>query len=368
LGTLPLPMHKIQPINVKRYPASSNRSLRAWSAADEYLVKKVEDSSSAPQKCIIYNDTFGHLAAHIVGKTTDIVWETSSQKGAIEKNLESNKKLDPSQTFLAPFDKPRLKPEIGVLKIPKSLDLFEFYLQHFAQHCSVKGELVCAFMTRHFSKQMLDIAAEYFEDITQSLAWKKSRLLILKNVKKQDKKSLIRTFEHEKDTISQYFGVFSSNSIDLGTQFLLDKLTINEDVKTVMDLGCGNGILGKHILQKNKGIDLHLVDDSYLALESAKLNVTGDKVHYHNAYTLASIADTAFDLIVSNPPFHVEHEIDISLPIRLFEEAHNCLAENGSFQLVANHHLNYKTHLDKRFSNVTIVAENEKYVVYNCLK
>ena len=72
--------------------------------------------------------------------------------------------------------------------------------------------------------------------------------------------------------------------------------------------------------------------------------------------------------MVSNPPFHVEHEIDINLPLELFKQVHRCLSDAGTFQLVANNHLNYKTHLVKIFGDVEVTAQNEKFVVYTCSK
>ena len=361
-------MHKTKPVVVKRYPASTNRSLRAWSAADEYLVKYIEDLPKSAQKCITYNDTFGYLANHISRKPMYTVCETASQQGAIVKNLEANKLAQDDQTLLTPFDKPSLKPDVGILKIPKSLDLFEFYLNHFTQHCSVKGQLICGFMTRHFTKQFLEIAGDYFEDVQQSLAWKKSRLLILKKIKKQPKKTLLRTFSHKNETYSQHYGVFSSKTIDAATQFLAQNMAIPDSAQKVMDLACGNGYLGKMMLAQNANLETHLVDDSFLAIESARQNVTGSNVHFHQLFTLSDFDSDSLDYIVSNPPFHVEHEIDISLPIRLFKEAHQCLKSDGVFELVANQHLNYKTHLIKIFKQVDIVNENDKYVVYRCVK
>ncbi len=367
-GLLPLSMHKTKPIVVKRYPASNNRSLRAWSAADEYLIKALNELQAVPKKSILYNDSFGYLAIHADVETTDIVCETASQKGAIEKNLDSNKRTTTGQTFLSPFDKPRLKPDVGLLKIPKSLDLFEVYLQHFSQHCSVKGELICGFMTRHFSKQLLELASVYFEDVQQSLAWKKSRLLILKKVKKQPEKDLIHSFLYENETITQHFGVFSAKMIDTATQFLAKNMSTPLGEVKVMDLACGNGILGKLMLDANADLEVHLVDDSFLAIESAKMNVKGKKVHFHQQYTLSAFEPNSFDYIACNPPFHVDHEIDISIPIRLFKEAHACLKVDGVMEIVANQHLNYKTHLIKMFSSVDIVKEDDKYVVYRCVK
>jgi 23S rRNA (guanine1835-N2)-methyltransferase len=360
-------MLKKQGLKIKRYPASTNRSLQAWSSADEHILIHLKETDISTSSVITYGDSFGYLTSQINAKNHYVIVNTASQQGAIEKNLSENK-TKAEHEFLNPLQKPKLKPKFGLVKIPKSLELFELYLDHFTQHSSVSGQLICGFMTRHFSKQMVELGERYFQDITQSKATKKSRLLILKKPIKQTKKGIINQYSFKKHEISQYFGVFSSKSIDPASQFLIDNLPKVEGENKVLDLGCGNGIIAKVLLEKDKDLNIHLVDDSFLALESAKLNVTGSNVAFHHAHNLDQLNSDFFDLIVSNPPFHVEHEIDISLPLRLFRESHRTLKVGGAFRLVSNQHLNYKTHLVKIFSEVEIISENDKYVIYNCIK
>jgi 23S rRNA (guanine1835-N2)-methyltransferase len=145
-------------------------------------------------------------------------------------------------------------------------------------------------------------------------------------------------------------------------------MTVPENTNKVLDLASGNGILAMEVQKVVPEAEIHLLDDSFLAIESSKLNVKGDSVLFHYDNDLNKINNNQFDYVISNPPFHVEHEIDINLPVELFKQVHRCLSSNGSFQLVANNHLNYKTHLVKIFSKVEITAQNDKFVVYTCSK
>ena len=145
-------------------------------------------------------------------------------------------------------------------------------------------------------------------------------------------------------------------------------MVIPNDASCVLDLASGNGILAKEVQKILPQAEIHLLDDSFLAIESSKLNVKGDSVVFHHTNDLNKINNGQFDYVISNPPFHVEHEIDINLPIELFKQVHRCLTNNGTFQLVANNHLNYKTHLIKIFGNVETTAQNDKFVVYACQK
>ena len=80
------------------------------------------------------------------------------------------------------------------------------------------------------------------------------------------------------------------------------------------------------------------------------------------------IRDRYFDLVVSNPPFHFENETNIEVSIKLFQEVGRCLKEDGKFQLVASRHLNFNTHLIKIFADVYVIAEDEKFEIYECLQ
>ena len=213
---------------------------------------------------------------------------------------------------------------------------------------------------------MLEIAGEYFEVVEQSLSKKKARLLILSKPKNVEKKVFINTITQEKGEIKQYFGVFSAKKIDYATQFLIENLEPPEIVETVLDLACGNGILAKEVAKEFPAAEYHLIDDSMLAIESAKLNVRGDNYHFYHNNNLEDLGSNTMDYIVCNPPFHVEYEIDISLPLRLFRAAEKKLKPEGKFQVVANTHLNYKPHLEKIFKMVKVVHDNDKFIVYSC--
>ncbi|MBL4708341.1 MAG: methyltransferase [Flavobacteriales bacterium] len=110
------------------------------------------------------------------------------------------------------------------------------------------------------------------------------------------------------------------------------------------------------------------MDDSYLAVESAKLNVQGENIQHHFNNNLSDFEDETFDLIITNPPFHFEYEINIKIPLQLFKECFRCLKLNGNLQIVANKHLNYLTHLKSIFPTVQILAQNDNFVIYKCAK
>ena len=355
-----------QELTINRVPESTNNSLRAWSAADELLIAQLNESKS--DSVLVYNDGFGYLSAYAQPKKVYGAFDSKSQVKATTENFVTNSlntdNFVPS-SLLSSLPK---KVEIGMMKIPKSLELFELFISHFVKNSTEESVLLCGFMTRNFTKQLVERAQQYFDEVEQSLSKTKARLLILKTPKKVSEKSMIKSIPFGEEEIKQYYGVFSSNHIDYATQFLIENLEPPEIVNSALDLASGNGILAKEIQKQFPESELILVDDSLLAIESSKLNLTGNKLSFFHNNNLEDIASNSLDYVVSNPPFHVEYEVDISLPLRLFRAVEKKLVNEGKFQLVANSHLNYKPHLEKIFKRVKVVFDNDKFVVYSCYK
>lgn len=354
---------------IDRYPATTQTSLQAWSAADEYLLRHLSTLETVPQPIAIYDDRFGFLAVLLHEREVVSVISAKSQEKAIHLNLKANQLDAASRKWADPLT-PLSEPiAMALIRIPKSIDLFRLYLAHAAEALPEDGQVVCSFMTRHFSAQILETAALYFESAEQSLAWKKSRLLILKGPKKVEKESMLSEVSFSEDrTLQQYPGVFSANKVDPATRMLIEQLRIGDTVQRALDLGTGNGVLAAAIHAQRPDIEMHVLDDSFLAVESARLNLDPAHTHFHCNNSLEAFEDHFFDLVVSNPPFHFEHENNIEISLHLFEEVLRCLKVGGTFQLVGNRHLNYKVHLARQFRMVKILAETPKFVVYQCTK
>ena len=350
-----------------RYPATSNRSLRPWSAADEHLLQHLDYQEIKPEKLAILSDRFGFLTTILHSHQPFVILNYKSQEKAIHLNLKQNNLTDKMIRFLNPLEKIPSEIETAIIKVPKSLELFQLQLFQLSEALTDNAVVFCSFMTKYFSPQILKIANQFFEKVEQSNAWKKSRVLILQKKKTFQKISIANKIPFQKQTYQQYFGVFSANNIDYATQFFIEHLKPTKENFRVLDLASGNGILARTIQLQIPTNELHLMDDNWLAIESSKLNLK-ETSFFHYSDSMEIFKDEYFDLVVSNPPFHFENETNIEVAIKLFEEVARCLKPNGSFQLVASKHLNFKTHLIKLFSSVNILAENKKFVIYDCMR
>jgi 23S rRNA (guanine1835-N2)-methyltransferase len=356
-------------MQIKRYPPTQNKSLRPWSAAEAYMLAYLEEKELSIKQPLIYQDRFGYLSCQLQQQHPVVVLNYRSQEKAILENIRRNNLNEENfslTNLLTPITE---KIDLVLLRIPKSLDLLRFYFQHMSEALSENALVLAGFMTKYFSPKFLSIAAEYFEVVEQTKAWKKARLLVLSQPKAYKKREMVNRLSLDNGAIlKQYYGVFSANQLDLGTSFFLEQMQLPEEENfSVLDLAAGNGVIAYHIHQLKPMAELHLIDDSYLAVQSAKMNL-GEGHHYYYNDRLEDFEEDSIDFVVSNPPFHFEYETNIEVSLNLFRDVSMVLRKGGVFQLVANKHLNYKTHLQKLFYSVETLAENNKFVVYSCQK
>ena len=179
-------------LSIERFPKSANRSLKAWSAADEFLINYCTEHKLNEKPTAVYNDSFGYLTVNLAGSSLFSIVNQKSQERAILSNLAYNNIELNADNLVNPLADLSAKVDVALIKVPKTLDLFELYLQHASNNLTDGGEVICAFMTKHFTKGMLEIAERYFETVEQSKAVKKARLIILKGKKDIKASTLIK--------------------------------------------------------------------------------------------------------------------------------------------------------------------------------
>lgn len=161
-------------------------------------------------------------------------------------------------------------------------------------------------------------------------------------------------------------GVFSAHGLDEGTKLLLDKMPF--DKKSMLDVGCGAGIIGTIYKKKNPAATVTMADVSPLAVLASRRtlerNALADsKTSIVQSDVFSYVAGT-FDLIVSNPPFHKGVGTDYSFIETFARDAKRHLNKGGEVWIVANSFLPYKDTLDKHIGPTEIVADDNKFRVY----
>jgi 16S rRNA (guanine1207-N2)-methyltransferase len=159
-------------------------------------------------------------------------------------------------------------------------------------------------------------------------------------------------------------GIFSSDHIDPGSQFLADHLPANLH-GTIADLGAGWGFLSAAVLDRNpqiKRLDLYEADAR--ALNCARLNLAArqQQISYHWHDVTTGLAEV-YDAIIMNPPFHTGQATDVDLGRAFLGAGTRALKRGGKLLLVANRQLPYEAVLTTSGLHWRKIAENRIYKI-----
>ena len=165
-------------------------------------------------------------------------------------------------------------------------------------------------------------------------------------------------------------GVFSWRHLDAGTRLLLDELEIRAD-DTVLDVGCGYGIIGMYAARRATRGHVTLMDSDVIAYQCARESVARNDVNRAEVLLgdgLDAVPGRQFTLIVSNPPFHSGHAVTRSMAEALVRDAHVALRPRGRLVLVANRFLRYDSLMADVFGSVTTLVATPSYHVIEAEK
>ena len=378
---------------LQRLPVSSKGKdpLRAWDAADEYLLNYLNEQalpSANDKPILLINDAFGALAVslhqHTIHSWSDSLVAHQATLNNLNLNqIESDYQAIPSTTSL------NHHYNLVLIKIPKTLALLEYQLIQLKPHINPQCTIIAAGMAKHIHTSTLKCFEKIIGTTSTSLARKKARLIFACNdqtalsgkqaalSRRQEPvtPSYPKSFTDDalNLSLSNHANVFSKDHLDIGARFMIQQLEKHlpeKPYKQVIDLGCGNGVLGiiaKRLLTDSK---ISFVDESYMAIDSAKtnylVNIPSDPdlkdARFHSSNCLEQISHKA-DLILCNPPFHQAHSIGDQIAWQMFKQSKLHLNAGGELWVIGNRHLSYHIKLMKLFGNCRTLASNKKFVV-----
>lgn len=176
--------------------------------------------------------------------------------------------------------------------------------------------------------------------------------------------SLVTSYNHLQApvTVRTVAGLFSHGKSDLGSGLLLDVMPGCKK-KSVLDLGCGSGLLGLGALRAG-AVSLTATDISAMALAAAQINLAGLPNTTIVPSYIGDCLDKRFNLIFSNPPFHEGKATSYALGEEWLDNCRRLLTRRGALWLVASEFLKYKTWGDARFSSVERITTRDRFTVY----
>jgi len=150
-------------------------------------------------------------------------------------------------------------------------------------------------------------------------------------LRKSEAKLLLRN-GHEYQFITPS-GVFSFGHVDRASRILIEYAKIHG--KSLLDIGCGYGVVGITLAKENPLIDLSMSDVNSRAVEFTKINAKNHNIQPNIAigYLYTPWNKQRFDMILSNPPMAAGKEVWMEL----ISKAHEHLNPGGSIQIVAFH-------------------------------
>lgn len=176
------------------------------------------------------------------------------------------------------------------------------------------------------------------------------------------------TFKGMEFTFIANDGVFSKRRVDFGTNLLINSL---EDLsnKTILDLGCGVGVIGILVAKGYKKTSVTMSDVNTHAIDLAKKNIQLNGVG--NANTIVSSLfdniDANFDAIISNPPIRAGKTIVHGV----IKEGFNHLNKGGIVYVVIQKKQgaeSMKKVMEETFGNVTLINKDNGYMIYKSVK
>lgn len=339
--------------------ANPKQPLRAWDAADEYLIHLITQQHSH-SKLLILNDQFGALAcalhAHIDAWSSD----SFCAKEALQNNFKQNHLANNIQVF----DSINIETnaELAVVKIAKNTSFLEYQLNQ----CLSAGvtKVLLAGMMKHLPKTIFN-QLQKFGTVNRLPFVKKATIFEL-NLERGTQHSYPKCNKFENVKLISHANVFGRDKLDPGAQFFIEHFKVLPDAEKVADLCCGSGILGIKYAQTRPQSQIDFYDESFMAKQSSKeswqLNNLNNKADFIWADGLTGQAQS-YDLILCNPPFHEAHTVGDHIAKRLFNQSKSALTKNGKLIVVGNRHLQYHLTLKKYFKQVEQIASNPKFVL-----
>ncbi|KLV05942.1 50S rRNA methyltransferase [Photobacterium aquae] len=365
-------------LQLQRYPVRQNETLQAWDAADEYLINYVSENYDAldpDRPILLMNDSFGALGCWYsqYGKVVSVT-DSFIAKQATLANLNANQldEVTLSDCLAALPD----APQLVLLKLPKNNRLLSWQLRQLCQSLPAGTMVIAAAKAKEIHTSTLKLFEKYLGDTKTSLAVKKARLIFCQ-VNPELSQPLPAPLEWQVQehglTLTNHANVFSGESLDIGARFFLEHLPADNRYEKIVDLGCGNGVIGIKAAQLNPDAKIVCVDESFMAAASCRHNAN---INLSDPSQLTAVVNNCLegmpaddtDLVLCNPPFHQQNTITDHIAWQMFCDARHVLRQGGKLWVIGNRHLGYNDKLKRLFGNVTVVAQNNKFVIYQSTK
>ncbi|GAA2598754.1 methyltransferase [Actinomadura fulvescens] len=357
-----------------RFPDNPRDGLRAWDASDEYLLRHLDDERvDLSGAVVVVGDRWGALATALAAFRPTQITDSFLAQSATRANLERNGA--DAVRLLTTRDTPPERVDVLLVRVPKSLALLEDQLHRLAPGVHDRTVVVGTGMVKEIHTSTLRLFEKLIGPTRTSLAVKKARLIF-----STPDPGLPRSpspWPHtyalpsgigaaSGRTVVNHAGIFCADRLDIGTRFFLQHLPERGGFARIVDLGCGNGVVGMAAALAHPRAEVLFVDESFQAVASAEATYNANgagKAEFLASDGVSAVPADSADLVLNNPPFHSHQATTDATAWRMFTGARRVLRPGGELWVVGNRHLGYHVKLRRIFGNCTTVAANPKFVI-----
>ncbi|MGW5860635.1 methyltransferase [Streptomyces sp. NPDC055239] len=384
--------------DLTRFPEDPRDPLRAWSAADAYLLRHLagetdekdeKDRTAEGAKPVdlsgsvaVVGDRWGALTTVLAGHRPTLITDSFLAREATRANVARAGFAPDAVRISTTVDAPPSRIDVLLIRVPKSLALLEDQLHRLAPAVHAGTVVVGTGMVTEIHTSTLDLFERIIGPTRTSLARQKARLIFSTPDPERDAgpSPWPRSYVLDADsgagaglTAVNHAGVFCAERLDIGTRFLLQHLPTGRGAAHIVDLGCGNGVVGTAAAVANPEATVTFIDESYPAVASAQDTFRANaadsaRAEFVAGDALADVPAGTVDLVLNNPPFHTHQATSGATAWRMFSGARAALRPGGELWVVGNRHLDYHVKLRKLFGNSQVVAGNPKFVVLRAVK
>lgn len=162
-------------------------------------------------------------------------------------------------------------------------------------------------------------------------------------------------------------GVFAQYGLDAGSILLLNTVSFPLE-GTILDIGCGCGVIGLTSASMSPNTHVVLVDSDIRAVRLTLTNAHRNNITNIDVQLGDCINDLPrelrFDTVFANAPTHLGREV----LMQFLQGAHHALKPGGSFFIVVNRLTSVLKRLHEIFGNSEKVAKKNGYIVFKAVK
>ncbi|MBX9360083.1 methyltransferase [Streptomyces massasporeus] len=364
-----------------RFPEDPRDRLRAWDASDEYLLRHLaEERVPLDGTVVVVGDRWGALVTALAAHRPVQITDSHLTQEATRANL-ARAGVEPGAVgLLTTQDPPPERIDVLLVRVPKSLALLEDQLLRLAPAVHAGTVVVGTGMVKEIHTSTLTLFERILGPTRTSLAEKKARLIFCAPDPALERPGNPWPYVYTLPdgigaaaggTVVNHAGVFCADRLDIGTRFFLRHLPEGRG-RRVVDLGCGNGVVGTSVALADPDAEVLFVDESFQAVASAEATYKANGASGHAEFRvgdgLAGVPSGSVDLVLNNPPFHSHQATTDATAWRMFTGARRALRPGGELWVIGNRHLGYHVKLRKLFGNSRLVASDPKFVVLKAVK